>query len=137
MPLSPSLRAALPYGKPSRRTVPTLWRYGDLRPELMRAGELTPVEMAEQRVLVLCNPGLGPEQLKATPSIYIGMQLILPGETAPNHLHTPSAVRIVVEGDGGLTVVRGERLQMKKGDLILTPPGLWRQHGHEGNEPVV
>lgn len=137
MPLWPSLRAALPYGKPTRSTVPTLWRYGDLRPELMRAGELTPIEKAERRVLVLCNPGLGLEQLKATPSIYIGMQLILPGETAPNHLHTPSAVRFVVEGDGGFTVVRGEKLPMKKGDLILTPPGLWHQHGHGGSEPVV
>jgi gentisate 1,2-dioxygenase len=80
---------------------------------------------------------LGLEQLKATPSIYIGLQLILPGETAPNHLHTPSAVRFVVEGEGGYTVVRGEKLPMHKGDLILTPPGLWHQHGHEGRDPVV
>ncbi len=137
MPLWPSLRAALPFGKPSRSTVPALWRYSELRPELMRAGELTPIEKAERRVLVLCNPGLGLEQLKATPSIYIGLQLILPGETAPNHLHTPSAVRFVVEGEGGYTVVRGEKLPMERGDLILTPPGLWHQHGHEGNGPVV
>jgi gentisate 1,2-dioxygenase len=109
----------------------------ELRPELMRAGELTPIEKAERRVLVLCNPGLGLEQLKATPSIYIGMQLILPGETAPNHLHTPSAVRFVVEGEGGFTVVRGEKLPMARGDLILTPPGLWHEHGHEGRDPVV
>lgn len=137
MPLWPSLRAALPYGKPTRSTLPTLWRYRELRPELMRAGELTPIEKAERRVLVLCNPGLGLEQLKATPSIYIGLQLILPGETAPNHLHTPSAVRFVVEGEGGYTVVRGEKLPMERGDLILTPPGLWHQHGHEGRGPVV
>ena len=26
---------------------------------------------------------------------------------------------------------------MEKGDLILTPPGLWHQHGHDGSEPVV
>ncbi len=137
MPLWPSLRAALPYGKPARSTAPTLWRYQELRPDLMRAGELTPIEKAERRVLVLCNPGLGLEQLKATPSIYIGMQLILPGETAPNHLHTPSAVRFVVEGEGGYTIVRGEKLPMHRGDLILTPPGLWHQHGHEGTGPVV
>lgn len=137
MPLWPSLRAALPYGRPSRNTRPALWRYRELRPELVRAGELTPIEKAERRVLVLCNPGLGLEQLKATPSIYIGMQLILPGETAPNHLHTPSAVRFVIEGEGGYTVVRGEKLPMHRGDLILTPPGLWHQHGHEGQGPVV
>ena len=137
MPLWPSLRQALPHGKPSRSTLPSIWRYSDVRPELIRAGELTPIEKAERRVLVLCNPGLGIDNLKATPTIYIGMQLILPGETAPNHKHTPSAVRFVVEGNGGYTVVQGEKLPMKKGDLILTPPGLWHQHGHEGNEPVI
>lgn len=72
MPLWPSLRAALPHGKPARRTQPALWRYADVRPELMRAGELAPIEKAERRVLVLCNPGMSLEELKATPSIYIG-----------------------------------------------------------------
>lgn len=137
VPLWPSLRAALPYGMPSRSTLPTVWRYAEVRPELLRAGQLTPIEKAERRVLVLSNPGLGLEQMKATPSIYIGMQLILPGETAPNHLHTPSAVRFVVEGEGGYTIVRGEKLPMQRGDLILTPPGLWHQHGHEGRDPVI
>jgi gentisate 1,2-dioxygenase len=137
MPLWPSLRAALPYGRPVHNTKPTLWRYADIRPQLMRAGELTPIEKAERRVLVLCNPGLGLETLRATPSIYIGLQLILPGESAPCHKHSPSAVRFVIEGRGGYTVVRGEKLPMEKGDLILTPPGLWHEHGHEGDDPVV
>ena len=137
LPLWPSLRAMLPHGMPSRRTQPTAWRYADVRPNLMRAGELAPIEKAERRVIVLCNPGLGVDNMKATPTIYIGLQLILPGETAPNHRHTPSAVRFVVEGRGGFTVVNGEKLQMEKGDLILTPPGLWHEHGHEGEGPVV
>ncbi len=137
LPLWPSLRAVLPYGRPVRRTQPVLWRYADVRPDLIRAGELTPIEKAERRVLVLCNPGLGLENMQATPSIYIGLQLILPGETAPNHRHSPSAVRFVIEGEGGFTVVRGEKLPMEKGDLILTPPGLWHEHGHEGEGPVV
>lgn len=137
LPLWPSLRAMLPHGIPSRKTTPVSWRYSDLRPNLMRAGELTPIEKAERRVLVLCNPGLGIDNMKATPTIYIGMQLILPGEVAPNHKHTPSAVRVVVEGNGGFTVVGGEKLPMEKGDLILTPPGVWHEHGHEGSGPVV
>src|SRR5262245_40710641 len=103
VPLWPSLRAVLPYGIPSRSTVPFAWRYADIRAPLMRAGELTPIEKAERRVLVLSNPGLGLERMMATPSIYLGLQLILPGETAPNHRHSPSAVRFVVEGTGGFT----------------------------------
>jgi gentisate 1,2-dioxygenase len=137
LPLWPSLRTVLPYGKPARATRPVLWRYRDIRPHLLRAGELAPIAKAERRVLVLCNPGLGRENMKATPTIYVGLQLILPGETAPNHRHTPSAIRFVVEGEGGFTVVDGEKLPMTKGDLILTPPGLWHEHGHEGEGPVV
>lgn len=137
VPLWPSLRAALPYDIPSRRTKPMVWRYAEIRPRLLRAGELTPIEKAERRVLVLANPGLGLENMQATPSIYIGMQLIMPRETAPNHRHSPSAIRFVVEGEGGFTVVEGEKLPMEKGDLILTPSGLWHEHGHEGSGPVV
>lgn len=137
LPLWPALRAVLPYGKPARRTLPVMWRYADVRPDLIKAGELTPIEKAERRVLVLCNPGLGLENMQVTGSIYIGLQLIQPGETAPNHKHSPSAVRFVVEGEGGFTVVNGEKLPMEKGDLILTPPGLWHEHGHEGKGPVV
>lgn len=137
LPLWPSLRAMLPHGIPARRTQPVMWRYGDVRPDLIKAGELTPIQKAERRVLVLCNPGLGLPAMQATASIYIGLQLILPGEMAPNHKHTPSAVRFVIEGRGGFTVVNGEKLPMEKGDLILTPPGLWHEHGHEGTGPVV
>jgi gentisate 1,2-dioxygenase len=137
LPLWPTLRSVLPHGKPSRRTQPVLWKYADVRPNLLRAGELAPIEKAERRVLVLCNPGLGLENMQATPSIYIGMQLILPGEAAPNHRHTPMAVRFVVEGTGGYTVVQGEKLPMDRGDLILTPPKLWHEHGHEGTGPVI
>tara|TARA_R110001599_G_scaffold183999_1_gene377450 strand:+ start:1879 stop:2922 length:1044 start_codon:yes stop_codon:yes gene_type:complete len=136
-PLWPSLRALLPEGEPAANSVAAHWRYTDIRPLLLQAGELTPIEKAERRVLVLCNPGLGLENLQATPSIYVGMQLILPGEDAPNHRHTPSAIRLIVEGKGGFTTVEGEKLPMEHGDLILTPPGLWHEHGHEGEGPVV
>ena len=136
-PLWPSLRQVLPYEKPIRATLPFKWSYQDVRPYLMRAGELTPMEKAERRVLVLANPGLDIETMRATPSIYVGLQLILPGETAPCHRHTPTAIRFVVEGNGGYTVVEGEKLPMEKGDLILTPSGMWHDHGHEGDGPVV
>lgn len=137
IPLWPALRSALPYDKPIRNAVPYAWRYADLRGDLLRAGELTPIEKAERRVLVLSNPGIGLAQMMATPTIYIGLQLILPGETAPNHRHSPSAIRFVIEGDGAYTMVNGEKCPMEKGDLILTPSGTWHEHGHDGKNPVV
>ena len=137
VPLWPFLRGFLPYGIPERKTKPAIWHYDKIRPLLYKAGELTPIEKAERRVLVLCNPGHKAADALITPTIYVGLQLIKPGEVAPNHKHTPSAVRLVVEGSGGYTIVRGEKLPMEPGDLILTPPGLYHEHGHEGNEPVV
>ena len=136
-PLWPSLRAVLPHDAPNRATKPFAWRYTQIREHLMRAGDLTPIEKAERRVLVLCNPGLGLDRLIATPTIYAGLQLILPGETAEPHRHTPSAIRFVIEGDGGYTIVNGEKCPMEKGDLILTPSGTWHEHWHAGKKPVV
>ena len=137
VPLWPNLRAVLPPRIPSRQTRPTVWNYQALRPQLMKAGELTPMEKAERRVLVLANPGHGLENMKASPAIYLGMQLLLPGEWAPSHRHTPNAVRMVVEGTGAFTTVDGEKCPMERGDLILTPTGLWHEHEHAGKDPVV
>lgn len=136
-PLWPMMRNVLPHDRPAPVTRPGFWCYSNIRPLLLRAGELTPVEKAERRVLVLSDPGRGVGAMQATSSIYLGMQLLLPGESAPAHKHTPSAVRIVVEGDGGYTVVDGERLPMCEGDLVMTPGGDWHDHGHDGDEPVV
>lgn len=137
VPLWPSLRSVLPPGKPVPRTRATAWRYAGLRPLLMQAGELTPIEKAERRVLVLANPGHGLDKMQASSAIYLGMQLLMPGELAPSHRHTPNAVRMIVEGEGAYTTVDGEKCPMERGDLILTPTGLWHEHGHEGTEPVV
>lgn len=136
-PLWPMMRNVLPHDAPQPVTKPGHWAFDAVRPLLLRAGDLTPVEKAERRVLVLSDPGRGVGAMQATSTIYLGLQLLLPGECAPAHRHTPSAVRIMVEGDGGYTVVDGERLPMHEGDLVLTPGGEWHDHGHDGTEPVI
>lgn len=137
VPLWPSLRAVLPPHKPQPNTKATSWKYSSIRPLLMQAGDLTPIEKAERRVLVLANPGHGLEKMQASAAMYLGMQLLLPGEWAPAHRHTPNAVRMIVEGEGAYTTVDGEKCVMSRGDLILTPTGLWHEHGHDGKDPVV
>ena len=135
-PLWPMMRNVLPHDAPQPLTKPGHWTYESVRPLLMEAGDLTPVEKAERRVLVLCDPGRGPGAMQATASIYLGMQLLLPGETAPAHVHTPSAVRIIVEGEGAFTVVDGEKLPMCEGDLVLTPGGNGMTMGMRGKIPL-
>jgi len=137
VPLWPSLRGVLPPKVPTRQTKPTHWPYKTIKPLLLKAGELTPIEKAERRVLVLANPGHGLEKMQASAAMYLGMQLLMPGEWAPSHRHTPNAVRMIVEGEGAYTTVDGEKCPMRRGDLILTPTGLWHEHGHDGTEPVI
>src|SRR5262245_18096888 len=136
-PLWELVRAAIPVGRAAARTSAHCWRYAQLRPLLLEAADNVPVEKAERRVLVLSDPGRGPDALQATGTIYAGIQILLPGEHAPTHRHTPSAARIVIEGRGGFTIVRGRRFAMERGDVVLTPSGEWHDHGHDGSEPVT
>ncbi|WXL27109.1 gentisate 1,2-dioxygenase [Ectopseudomonas mendocina] len=137
-PLWESLHQLVPT-KPIDACVPVLWRYQDVRPYLIEAGELISAEEAIRRVLILENPALR-GLASTTSTLYAGLQLILPGETAPSHRHTQSALRLVVEGRGAYTVVNGERTTMEPGDFIITPSWAWHDHGNtasEGAEPVV
>lgn len=136
-PLWPQMRNVLPHGTPQPLSTSRHWKYAQIRPLLLQAGELTPVEKAERRVLVLSDTGRSLGAMQATATIYCGMQLLLPGETAPAHRHTPSAARIIIEGNGGYTVVNGEKCPMLHGDIVLTPGGCWHDHGNEGSEPVI
>jgi gentisate 1,2-dioxygenase len=134
-PLWEVLHALVP-PQPRSPCVPALWRYADVRPHLMRAGELITAEEAIRRVLILENPALRGQSC-ITQSLYAGLQLILPGEVAPSHRHTQSALRFIVEGSGAYTAVDGERSTMQPGDFIITPSMTWHDHGHEGNDPMV
>lgn len=61
----------------------------------------------------------------------------MPNETAPAHRHTAFALRFVIEGNGGFTAVHGQRIQMKRGDVILTPTWNWHDHGKDGSGPMI
>ena len=111
---------------------PALWKYSDIRPFLMESGKLITAEEAVRRVLVLENPALRGQSC-ITQSLYAGLQVIMPGEVAPSHRHTQSALRFVVEGRGAYTAVDGERTHMQPGDFIITPSWTWHDHGHLGH----
>jgi gentisate 1,2-dioxygenase len=91
---------------------------------------------AERRVLMLTNPGIDRFPF-TTDTIYAGLQIILPGETARPHRHTAFALRFIVEGDGAYTAVDGAKVTMSSGDLILTPSFTYHDHGNESALPMV
>ena len=121
---------------PRTPCVPALWRYAVVREHLLEAGALITAKEAERRVLVLENPALR-GAASITHTLYAGLQLILPGEVAPSHRHSQSALRFVVEGDGAYTAVDGERTTMHPGDFIITPSWTFHDHGNPGDVPVI
>jgi gentisate 1,2-dioxygenase len=134
-PLWRELHALVPK-QPNTPCVAAHWKYEQIRPYLMRSGEVITAEEAVRRVLILENPALK-GQSAITQALYAGLQLIMPGEVAPSHRHTQSALRFIVEGSGAYTAVNGERTTMHPGDFIITPSMTWHDHGCEGNEPVI
>lgn len=121
---------------PTVKPAPHVWSYDVVRPLLLEAGGLLTAEEAERRVLVFENPAL-PGQSRITATLYAGIQLILPGETAPAHRHTASALRFVLESEGGATVVAGEKTTMHRGDFVITPNWAFHDHGNDGTKPVI
>ena len=133
-PLWTSL-AKLVTSEPVSSCQPASWSFAEIRAAMIEAGGLITAKEAERRVLILENPWLR-GQSKITTDLYAGVQLVLPGEIAPAHRHSQSALRFVLEGDGAHTSVNGERTPMRYGDFIITPPMAWHDHGNETDQPM-
>jgi gentisate 1,2-dioxygenase len=121
--------------QPRPKAVPHLWAWETMRPYLIRAGDLVDAHEAERRVFMLVNPAMRAPY--TTDTLYAGLQLIRPGETARAHRHTAFALRFIIEGERGFTAVGGEKVVMGRGDLVLTPSWNWHDHGHEGDGPMI
>ncbi len=131
-----SVMTSLVTAEPESGCQPWLWHYPLVRRHLMEAGDLISAQEAERRVLILENPGLR-GQSKITSSLYAGVQLVNPGEVAPSHRHTQSALRFVIEGRGAHTAVGGEKTSMSPGDFVITPSWQWHDHGNQSEQPMV
>jgi len=124
---------------PRPRDKPLHWRWRDLQPLIDMATRIVTAEEADRRVLTLQNPAheraSAPRSI--APNLTGALQILLPGETAPPHRHTPGALRFVLEGTGVKTIVDGKVCPMEEGDMILTPGWSWHEHVHEGSGRMV
>jgi len=121
--------------EPKSPCVPFKWSYDEVRSRLIEAAGLITAKEAERRVLILENPGLKGTS-KVTTSLYCGVQCVMPGEVAPAHRHSQSALRFVLESSGGFTAVGGEKTEMQYGDFVITPSWAWHDHGNDTDDPI-
>lgn len=134
-PLWEVLKGLVP-AEPRPAAMPHLWDYDAIRPHIIESGALLTAKEAERRVLVLENPALRGQSL-ITDVLYGGLQLILPGEVAPAHRHSQSALRFIMDGDGAYTAVNGEKTTMHYADFVITPAWTWHDHGNDSANPMV
>jgi gentisate 1,2-dioxygenase len=121
--------------EPKSACRPHLWKFDTIRDYMTEAGKLITAKEAERRVLILENPGLR-GQSKVTTSLFAGIQMVIPGDVAPAHRHSQSALRFVLEGKGAFTAVDGERTAMEPGDFVITPSMTWHDHSNETDKPM-
>lgn len=116
---------------------PCHWAWSDIRPFMDRASELVATGPdAERRVVQLINPALA-DLRSASHTLTANVQMVLPGEVAPSHRHTAGAIRFIIEGAAAVTIVDGEPVEMRPGDLVLTPGGCWHGHINETDGPML
>lgn len=121
--------------EPKSACQPTVWRFKEIRAAMIEAGGLITAKEAERRVLLLENPGFKGLS-KITTSLFSGVQMVMPGEIAPSHRHSQSALRFILEGQGATTSVDGEKTYMNVGDFVITPANTWHDHANETNAPM-
>ena len=114
--------------EPHAFAVPVLWPWAELRGRALRALDLVSPEEAGRRVVYLRNPQRK-DISAACGLLFSGIQVMRPGERAPGHRHGASALRFIMEGAGGYTIVDGHHVDLGERDFVLTPNGTWHDHG--------
>jgi gentisate 1,2-dioxygenase len=116
---------------PKKTFAPAHWKYEQARGALDAAGRLINTELAERRNLILFNPA-AENGYGTVRTLVAAYQMIMPGEWARAHRHTPNALRLILDAEPGTyTEVDGVKIAMEPGDVLLTPN--WSSHGH-GND---
>lgn len=122
--------------EPVTRCAPAVWHFDDVKSLVLESGGLITADEAKRRVLILENPALRGE-FRVTNSLFAGIQMIMPGEVAPAHRHSASAIRFVLDGDGAYTAVDGEKAFMSPGDFLITANWAAHDHGNTSDKPML
>jgi gentisate 1,2-dioxygenase len=123
--------------KPDTR--PAFWKFSDVRAVLDQLAA-EPLVEAERRFCTTINADTG-ELAGATPFIFIGWQLIHPGEEVRPHRHSSVAIYHILHGRGYTTVQDSgcgwAKYHWEKGDTLACPAWAYHAHYAEGEEDTL
>jgi len=118
---------------------PDIWKWEDIQASIDGIeGDVPIADLPpgfQRRVAVPINTALGNA---VSNTIYVGVQTVSPGETAPAHRHGANALRYTINGNEDMkTVVAGEEFPMEDNDLITTPQWEWHDHVNDSDETAA
>ncbi|MFP9193980.1 cupin domain-containing protein [Natrialbaceae archaeon A-CW1-1] len=116
-----------------------IWKWDDIKQAIDHIEEDVPIEDLppgfQRRVAVPINAGM---ENAISNTIYVGVQTVSPGETAPSHRHGANALRFTIDGHEDMkTVVAGEEFPMENNDLITTPQWEWHDHINDSDKTAM
>jgi gentisate 1,2-dioxygenase len=89
------------FGEPSGPERGHVWHWQDIYPELARSRDIADdAAVLQRRALIFSNPGITTPEAGTTPTIAAAYQMLFPGESAPVHAHSMSALRFGLAGEG-------------------------------------
>ena len=116
---------------------PAVWRWSDLAPLLLEAGELAPLDdVMRMRTLHMTNSS-DTIPLGATRTFAAMLQHVNGGEVTDSHRHTATSVYFMIQGSGIYTTAEGEQQFMEPGDLLTQPSWTWHGTTNTGKEPAI
>lgn len=125
-------------GNPKQEEIrPALWRWSEMAPLLLEAGELAPLDdVMRMRTLHMTNsPDTIP--LGASRTFAAMLQHVNGGEVTDSHRHTATSVYLAIQGSGIYTTAEGEQQFMEPGDLLTQPSWTWHGTTNTGSEPAI
>ena len=122
-----------------RDTRPAFWKYSDVK-EVLDTLAAEPLREAERRFCTTVNEDTG-DLVGASPFIFIGWQLIHPGEEVKPHRHSSVAIYHILQGRGSTIVQdRGgdwDRYEWERGDTLCCPAWAYHAHYAEGEDDTI
>jgi len=116
---------------------PWVWRWNDLLPSLLEAGEIVPIDdFMRMRTIRLVNPSQ-PVAVGTAKTFGTTIQHLNPGEITESHRHTSASLYFVLQGEGTFTTAEGEQQFMEPGDLLIQPSWTWHGTKNTGTEPAL
>jgi gentisate 1,2-dioxygenase len=113
---------------------PAIWRWRDLKPRLDDVAQ-DPLRRADRRFIALVNSDTG-EAGGVLPSIFLGIQIINPGEHIVPHRHNSFALYHIVQGSG-YSIMGGHKFEWSRGDTFACSAWALHEHINTGTEPAI